>query len=139
MEGKKIICLDSCFIIDFLKGDQGAKRAYDKHKDKKFYTAEICVYEVCCGLFYAKGKPEGNKRLFDQFMDFISTIELIPMTNLFAMESAKIFAELKCKGKMIDDADCLVAGMTLSSGCSKIITRNKKHFSNIKGLDVIGY
>jgi predicted nucleic acid-binding protein len=33
----------------------------------------------------------------------------------------------------------LIAGTMLSNNCKKIITRNKKHFSQIKGIEIITY
>lgn len=59
--------------------------------------------------------------------------------NLFAMEAAKISASLLLKGKQIDDNDVLISGMMVANGVNKIITKNVKNFSMIKGLEVISY
>ena len=43
------------------------------------------------------------------------------------------------KGTIIADADCLIAGIAISKGVNKIVTKNKKHFEHIKGIEVEVY
>lgn len=58
-------------------------------------------------------------------------------------ESAKyygeIYANLKTKGKMAKDRDILIASILLSFGERKIVTRDKEHFKEIEGLEVVTY
>lgn len=131
-----MICLDSTLIIDYLKGDNKAKEIFNTHQD--YCTTNMNIYEVGEGIMYADAKDRKSKRL-DKFIDFISTIEILPTMNLFAMDAARISAILMRKGKSIGDIDCLIAGTMLANGVTKIITRNKKHFSRIKGIEVISY
>ena len=56
-----------------------------------------------------------------------------------AFVAAKIGAELSSQGQIIEDLDIMVAGICLSNGCTKIVTKNIKHFSRIKGLKVETY
>lgn len=134
----RMICLDSTFIIDYLKGDREARTIFDTHKEECFCTTEINIYEVGEGIMYADAKNKESKRL-DKFINFISTIDLLPMMNLFAMDAARISAILMYKGKSIGDADCLIAGIMQANDIKKILTRNKKHFSRVKGIEVIAY
>lgn len=117
-----------------MRGDEKAKKILLKHKASSLFITEISVYEVSDGLFRTKSKKDFNK-----FIDFISTLSIIPATGDFALEAARIGAELRSKGTSIDDSDLLIAGMMRSYGFEKIITRNKKHFSKIKGIEVITY
>ena len=136
MERKKI-CLDSSFVFDLLEGDPSSKEILEKYKDSDLFITEMVLFEVTHSIF--TGKKGNNKKRFDKFMDFVGTIQIVPTLGNFAMEAAKISAELIKKGKRIEDADCLIAGMMLSWGMTKIITKNTKHFSRIKGIEAISY
>lgn len=52
---------------------------------------------------------------------------------------AKIFDRLDAKSKTIDDNDILIAGIMISNGIKKIITKNRKHFERIQGIEVLSY
>lgn len=121
-------------IVDYLKGDESAKKIISKNKKAGFYITEISIYEVLDGIYRRKSKKE-----FDLFISFISNFNIIPTTTGFALDSARIAAELRKKGITIEDSDLLIAGMMRSYGFENIITRNKKHFSQIKGIKVVSY
>ena len=135
----KMICLDSSFVIDFLNEDQNALTIYDKYSKEKMFIAEITIFEVSKGLLYSMQKRKSAEKQFDKFFEFTTTVEILPLMNLFAMEAAKISASLLLKGKQIDDNDVLISGMMVANGVTKIITKNVKHFSMINGLEVISY
>ena len=40
---------------------------------------------------------------------------------------------------IIPDNDILIAGIGMSYGATKIITKNKKHFENIRGIEIVEY
>ena len=56
-----------------------------------------------------------------------------------AEKAAKIYNALESKGKLIDANDILIAGIMLSNGINKIITKNVKHFENIEVIEIIPY
>ena len=133
-----MICLDSTFIIDYLKGDEKAKAAYEDHKTEGCCLTEINLYEVAEGIMSADAKNKQSKKM-DKFLDFVSGFNILPMMNLFAMDAARISALPLKTGKPIDDADCLIAGIMQANNVKKILTRNTKHFSRIKGVEAISY
>ena len=53
-----------------------------------------------------------------------------------AYEHARIWAELEASGKMIGYYDLIVAATALQRG-SAVVTFNKRHFSQVKGLTVV--
>lgn len=105
-----------------------------KFKKSSLYLTEIAIFEVADGIFRKRNKAEFNK-----FVDFISKFNIIPTESMFSLEAARIAAELRLKGIEIDDNDLLIAAMMREYGFEKIITRNKKHFGQIKGIEVIEY
>ena len=49
----------------------------------------------------------------------------------------KIYAELKKSGNIIQDSDMMIAAICKTNN-KILITRNKKHFENIKDLKLVG-
>ncbi len=53
-------------------------------------------------------------------------------------EAARIYAALKQRGKIIDDADILIAAYCIVSGFT-LITANVRHFERIEGLQWVNW
>ena len=133
-----MICLDSSFVIDYLKGDFSAKKILAKYDEEKLFVSEFTVFEVAEGLIYSLNKHD-DKKSFDAFFEFLETIEILPLTNFFSLDAAKINANLNLKGKKIDSVDSLIIGSMFANNVFKIITRNVKHFSIVEGIKIINY
>src|SRR3989344_875085 len=129
-----MILLDSSFIIDFIRNDQSAVNKLDALKDNVLFTTGINVFEVFFGL-YAKDR----KKDIDILKEFFNNLTIINLDYKSSMTASKIGSELSKTGKIIELNDILIAGMMLANGCNSILTRNKEHFSRIKGLNVISY
>jgi len=129
-----MICLDSDCIIDFLRGKKEAVLAVSKYKDY-LSTTEINLFEVLVGINIKKIINEKEEIAAKLFFD---SIRILPALT-FGEYASKIFAQLVKDGKMMDQNDCLIAGIMLSNGCDQIMTRNDKHFSNIKEINAINY
>ena len=129
-----MICIDSDCIIDFTRGKREAENIIGKYKNESV-TTEINVFEVFLGLY--------NKKILNQEEEngikmFFNSIEIIDR-NGWGIKASDIFLNLMRNGKIIDQNDCLIAGIMLANGCNKIITRNADHFSRIKDIEVIPY
>ena len=133
-----MICLDSSFIIDYLRGNKDAMAAYEAYDDDELCITECALFEVATGCFYRMKLTRKNDELL-KFVDFVSNFNILPMMNLFAFEAAAHYARLKSLGKPVEIADCLAIGVMKSNGVTRILTRNKKHFSRFKGVEVIAY
>jgi predicted nucleic acid-binding protein len=121
---------DSCFLIDFLKGKEFAVTLM-KENAKRLYVSELVIHEFLCGNL--------KKEFEETFLNAIEAFSNIDFDRSAAVESSRIFREGKKKGKTIPREDCMIAGNYLANGIKKIITRNGKHFKNIKELEVISY
>lgn len=132
-----MICLDSSFIIDFLKNDKSAVKIYERYADEEFYISEISLFEVATGFLFAEYKNQ--KSDFNGFVDFVSSLNILSTFNLHSLEAARINASLILKGKTIEPNDCIIAGTMIANNVKKIITKNKKHFSQIKEIEVLSY
>ena len=133
-----MICLDSSFLIDYLKGRTQAKEALHTHQQEGLCITELAIFETAAGYFYHMGKHKQDKP-FLTFIDFVSEFDILPMMNLFALDAAAYRAKLMPKGKPVETNDCLIAGIMHANGVKKILTKNKKHFSKIPGIEIITY
>jgi len=129
-----MICIDSDFIIDFLKGKQNAVETMRKYKDS-IVTTEISKFEVLFGI-YVKNDNIDEERSAQSFFD---SIDILSFDNGCGKEAARILVSLNKEGNIIEQNDCFIAAIIKIHGCHKIITGNVKHFKRIKGLNVESY
>lgn len=128
-----MIGIDSDAIIDFLRGNREIVELVNSYTDE-LITTEINLFEVFFGVYRNKNLKENEINATNSFFE---TIEVLPFKE--GKKSAKILADLYSKGEALDQNDVLIASTLISKGCSKIITKNVKHFSKIKNLQAIPY
>ena len=129
-----MICLDSDCIIDFLRGRKEAIAKVEKHKEA-VVTTEINVFEVFFGLYADKKARKNEEEKTELFFDTLQILQ----AGGWGKIAAETLAALIKKGETIEQNDCLIAANMIANGCNKIITRNKKHYSRIDGIEVIPY
>ena len=129
-----MIGLDSDCIIDFLKGKEEAKKLISLQREE-IVTTEINVYEIFLGILSKKEVSE-KERLMARL--FFESIGILGSGN-WGEKSAETVCGLIKKGKTIEQNDVLIGSILKANGCYKIMSRNKKHFLEIDGLEVITY
>jgi tRNA(fMet)-specific endonuclease VapC len=119
---------------------QGEKGAFDlsgwleSHQDDTFEMAAITVAELWNGVERATGAHRAWRERF--LSAVVDRVSVIPYTERTARLHARIWAELEAKGKMIGFYDLIVGATALERG-SPVATFNKRHFGQIKDLEVI--
>ena len=68
--------------------------------------------------------------------DICAGLPIVPYTEATALVHARIGAALESSGKMIGAYDLIVAATALERG-SAVATFNKRHFVQVRGLNVI--
>ena len=136
----QLIILDTSACIDYLDGNKNIKEVLLKIEDLIHITS-ITVYEIHIGLEFTKRKfsEKRSNKLKKIWEEFISSMEIFTLGYKEAEKAAQIYDNLLSKGKMVDDNDILIAGIMLSNGINKIITKNVKHFERIDGINLISY
>jgi len=128
------IILDADVII---RGERGvldlAAWAASRPNDR-FEVAAITVAELWHGVERAV-EPHKSKRR-EYLEAIVAVLPIIPYTEQTAYAHARLWAELQSAGKMIGAYDLIVAATALERG-SQVATFNKRHFTLIKGLQVI--
>jgi len=128
-----MIGLDTTAIIDIFKGERGIKKLLEKI-DEPFVSTIINYQEIMFGLNFEDLNHKKEESYYDEFFKELIIFSLDAKSSKRATE---IFWKLKQKGG--GRFDCMIAGIFLSNGVNKIITRNVKHFENVKGLRVVCY
>ena len=127
--------LDTSFIIDLIKNRQNAiQKAQELEKTSTpIRTTTISVFELWQGL-----EDLQNKEKRERIDHFLSSIGLLSFDLPSAKRAGIIFSELERKGEMIEAEDCMIAGIAQWHN-EPILTRNKKHFERIKGIQIQDY
>lgn len=130
-----MIGLDTDAIIDVFKKEQKVLKIINSINEDICSTI-MNYQEIAFGLDLDNLKHICEENFYD---DFFEGIFLYILDKSSSKKASEIFWNLKKNGKTVGNFDCMIAGILLSKGVNKIITKNKKHFKKIKGLKVISY
>lgn len=126
--------LDTNIIIDFLNGNKEIIEKIERleQTNEEFSITPIALSELYKGAFL-NNKQEETIKIIENFLNSVAI-------SGFQKEACKIFgekyAELKKIGKITEEADLIIASICIAEN-DTLITRNYKHFRNIKGLRII--
>ncbi len=127
--------VDTTFLIDLLrKSPSAVAKAVELDAEPIVFTTEANVYEIVSGI-----RNTNTEKALQDLESLLSRMVVLPLDRKASIYAGLISSELMLKGKMIDDIDCLVAGILLTNGCETVVTRNVKHFERIDGLKVESY
>ena len=130
-----MIGLDTSAIIDIFKGEKRIKTFLEKNKEPLAST-NVNYLELFFGINPENLNHIAEGKYYDEFFKGMYNIGL---SKDACKEASKIFWTLKKEGRIIEQFDCIVAACFLTSGITKILTRNPEHFNRIKQLNVISY
>lgn len=130
-----MIGLDTSAIIDLFRNNP-ALIALLEQIDDTVVLNQISYLEIMFGLDFQSRNDRSEEEYYDSLFNLY---KILPLDNISCKKAAKISLELKKLGRSIEQFDCMIAGILLSNGIKKILTRNRKHFENIKELEVISY
>lgn len=95
-----------------------------------FTFSLITRYEILRGL---KAK-QADKQL-KAFNLECRASEILPISDDVVVQAANLYASLRSQGKLISDADLLIASTAMIHGLV-LVTNNTDHFSRIPGLEL---
>lgn len=112
--------IDTSVIIDFLAGDEKIVNLIKELAEKEVIkTTTITEYELL------KHKAELKRQVAEKFL---SAMQVCPFDRASARKAATLFEKLTKAGKMINENDLLIAGITLSND-EVLLTRDQKFAS----------
>ena len=124
--------IDTDILSYYFKGDKQVCKHFENYL-KKWEIIEISIvtfYEIVSGL-----QAKNAHKQLEQFEQFTTDNLVIPVTEKSASISARLYAQLKQSGTIVDDIDLLIAGIAIENDMV-LVTNNQKHFGRIEGLKV---
>ena len=107
-------------------------------------TTSANVYELYFGYYQleyskkkvAKEKLEREKRALN---NLVQNLIVYNMTSQTAIKITEIYHQLVSQGKQIENFDCMIASIIITSSNNDLLTGNINHFKRIKGLNLITF
>ncbi len=128
------IILDTDVLIRGERGTFDLSRWLASEGDKEIQIAAITIAELWHGVERASSAYRVERQ--DYIRKILSLVNILPYTEITALEHARIWAELESSGDMIGFYDLIVAATALEGG-SAVATFNQRHFARVHGLKVI--
>ena len=132
---------DTTFLIDLVKGDEGAiRKAREVDAESTFKAISVVtVHEYLRGIYYLfSHKKNLLKFKLERAEAELIRFEILPYTYEIAKTAAEIDAALALSGRSISFSDIIIAATALRYKL-KLVTRNIEHFSRIPKLTTETY
>ncbi len=118
--------LDTSVIIDFLVGDEKIVALVKELSEKEdLKTTTITEYELL--RHKTKIKRNAAER-------FLSSVHVYPFDSISARKAALMYETLRENGKMINENDLLIAGISLANN-EVLLTRDQK-FGSLDSVNI---
>ena len=126
-----MVCLDTEFLIAFLRGDERAASVVRQieSEGRRPATTILNAYELFKGALFSS-RPESNLKAV---RDLLEGLTIIPLGVASCQTAAGVHARLKRKGELVGEFDVLIAGMVAESQ-ERLVSRDE-HFARIGGLN----
>jgi predicted nucleic acid-binding protein len=130
-----MVCLDTSFLIDLLRGNAAVKdlKAMLEKTESRITIAAPSAVELWGGACLAKNSDKAKAKVGELLMAF----PILPLDLNGAQEAGEIEATLIKSGQMIEPEDLMIAGIALAHG-ETIVTKDA-HFTRVPGLRVLKY
>jgi len=124
--------LDTSFMIDYLRGDEGAGDAMENVGVA--YLSSVTVMELWEEIRLAES-TESERTAVE---GFLKDIDELAFTRECAMTAGRLNAELVENGTPVDEIDVMIAATAVVHD-KPVLTRNEAHFGAIEGVKVVTY
>lgn len=123
--------LDTNSCIYLLNGNESLKKKVKEIGVFSLAVANGTLAELYFGAYNSKKVEENLKRI----ELFKKNLTILSDSEESAKQFGKIKANLKSKGKIIEDFDILIASIALVNHCI-LVTNNVEHFNRIDDLQI---
>jgi tRNA(fMet)-specific endonuclease VapC len=127
-----MFCLDTDFLITFLRRDYAAEKKMEELLESgmsQATTTAVNALELYKGAFKSD----------DRIREIERVRRLLGMFNILALDikAAEIAGEVhaRLKSNSIGESDILIASIAMANG-QTLLTRNARHFERVPGLKV---
>jgi len=129
-----IYCLDTDILIEYFRGNEKITGKISPMGDQDGIALTwLSFYEFFKGIYISQKLSEEAflKNLLTSCLVLESTFESSKI-------GGEIYAALKREGKLINDADILIASIVKANHAT-LVTNNTSHFSRVSGLLVVNW
>ena len=142
MASAKVLFVDTDVLIDILHESidlDDLELIFSKYD--QIATTSANVYELYFGYYqleYSKHKVSKEKLENEKqsLSKLVQNLIIFNMSSQAAIKSAEIYHQLVSQGKQIENFDCIIASIIITSSYSDLLTGNINHFKRIKGLNL---
>ena len=127
--------IDTNIVSAFMRGNKSVVQKIEEYLSfhDTLSISVITYYEIMRGL---KALSNANKiKIFESFM---SACDILSLDLLIAQKASDIYDILRKKGKLVEDADILIAATALESDLI-VVTDNTRHFERVEGLEIVNW
>jgi tRNA(fMet)-specific endonuclease VapC len=126
---KFLLDTDTCVYL--LNGNPSLKKKVEEVGVFSLAISNSVLAELYFGAYNSK-KVEDNLKRINLFK---KNLTILSDSQESALRFGKIKADLRSKGKIIEDFDILIASIAIVNGCI-LITNNTDHFERIDDLQI---
>ena len=124
--------MDTDLLVAILRKKEEAQKKMDQlDKEGRQATTTVNAFE----LFYGAHKSKMAEENVTKTRTILSRLLVLPLGLGSAERAGDIFAALERKGTALDFRDAMIAGIALDSKLP-VVTRNKRDYSKVPGLEV---
>ena len=130
-----MVCLDTGFLIDWLRGNERAKRKHIEILEgrEQLTTSIITAYELEKGASFSNN-PAKDLNVVHDLLSELLILELnMPSVDL----ASKLYSDLSAKGKLVGEFDILIAATCIAAG--ETLVTNDRDFDQITKLAKLYY
>jgi tRNA(fMet)-specific endonuclease VapC len=120
--------LDTSFVVDLFRGDEKVRGFLDEESA----TTAVTYYEIMSYRRRRKLKSEGA--IFERFF---TEVPVLPFNREAAEEASAITARLMDIGRPVNALDVLIAGIAVSNGAERLVTRDRDFLEIAKISDLV--
>ena len=106
------------------------KSQFERVGFENLSISEISIAELKYGAYNSQ-KIDDNLKVIESLVQRTTTYSILPRLDIYGSEKTR----LRNEGMIIDDFDLLIAATSIASDLI-LVTRNTKHFSRIKNIQL---
>lgn len=126
-----IYCLDTDILIEHFRGNEAIKKRIESlTREDSLGLVWLTLYEFFKGIFVSGKLGEENF-----LQELAETCIVLEASYEAAKVAGEIYAGLRKEGKLINDADIMIAGIVKAHN-AVLVTNNEDHFSRVEGLKI---
>ncbi len=127
-----IYLLDTCVIIDLIKGDANTIQAMKSKSPDQVAISSITEFELRYGMEQTSKLKNKSKGIVEAILSEINTLNF---ESKEAVKAAEIRNNLRALGTPIGPYDFLIAATALANDLI-LVTSNEKEFTRIQDLKI---